>query len=65
VKKSGSSYRIDETYIKIKGEWRYLYRAVDSQGNTLDWMLSVHRNKKAAKKFFKKILAHDYCSPPH
>ena len=64
IKKSGDSYRIDETYIKIKGEWRYLYRAVDSQGNTLDWMLSVYRNKKAAKKFFKKILTNDYCSVP-
>ena len=64
IKKSGDSYRIDETYIKIKGEWRYLYRTVDSHGNTLDWMLSVYRNKKAAKKFFKKILANDYCCAP-
>jgi IS6 family transposase len=64
MKKSGYSYRIDETYIKIKREWRYLYRAVDSKGNTLDWMLSVYRNKKAAKKFFKKILSNDYCSSP-
>ena len=64
IKKSGDSYRIDETYIKIKGEWRYLYRTVDSHGNTLDWMLSVYRNKKAAKKFFKKILANEYCCAP-
>ena len=64
IKKSGDSYRTDETYIKIKGEWRYLYRAVDSHGNTLDWMLSIYRNKKAAKKFFKKILANEYCCIP-
>jgi len=64
IKKSGDSYRIDETYIKIKGKWCYLYRAVDSKGNTLDWMLSVYRNKKAAKKFFKKILANEYCCVP-
>jgi len=64
IKKSGDSYRIDETYIKIKGTWRYLYRAIDSHGNTLDWVLSVYRNKKAAKKFFKKILANKYCSAP-
>jgi IS6 family transposase len=62
--KSGDSYRIDETYIKIKGEWRYLYRAVDSQGNSLEWMLSIHRNKKAAKRFFKKMLANKYCCAP-
>ena len=49
LKSCNDSYRIDETYTKIKGKWRYLYRAVDSKGNTLDWMLSAHRNKKAAK----------------
>ena len=42
----------------------YLYRAVDSKGSTLDWMLSRYLNKKAAKKFFKKILTNDYCSVP-
>jgi IS6 family transposase len=59
-KMSHSSTRVDETYIKIKGIWHYLYRAVDKQGQTLDWMLSVKRNKKAAKKFFKKMLANSY-----
>ena len=39
LKQSNSSYRTDETYMKIKGVWHYLYRAVDSEGNTLDWML--------------------------
>ncbi len=52
---SHSSTGIDETYIKIKGKWHYLYRAVDKQGQTLDWMLSVKRNKEAAAKFFKMI----------
>src|SRR5262245_37721166 len=44
LKISHSSTRVDETYIKIKGVWHYLYRAVDKTGQTLDWMLSVKRN---------------------
>ena len=48
--------KVDETYVKVNGEWKYLYRAVDSEGNTLDFMLSARRNKKAAKRFFKKML---------
>jgi len=63
-KMSHSSTRVDETYIKIKGVWHYLYRAVDKHGQTLDWMLSVKRNKKAAKKFFKKMLANSHVSTP-
>ncbi len=50
------SWRVDETYIKVKGEWKYLYRAVDSKGNTLDFLLSPKRDKKAAKRFLKKVL---------
>jgi IS6 family transposase len=64
LKMSHSSTRIDETYIKIKGIWHYLYRAVDKNGQTLDWMLSVKRNKKAAKKFFKKMLGHLHVTTP-
>jgi len=64
LKMSHSSTRIDETYIKIKGVWHYLYRAVDKNGQTLDWMLSIKRNKKAAKKFFKKILGNAHVSIP-
>ena len=45
-KMSHSSTRVDETYIKIKGIWHYLYRAVDKQGQTLDWMLSVKRKSR-------------------
>ena len=47
---------MDETYIKVNGEWKYLYRAVDSEGNTLDFMLSAKRDQKAAKRFLKKVL---------
>jgi transposase-like protein len=56
LKLTNDSWRVDETYIKVKGKWKYLYRAVDSEGNTLDFMLSARRNKQAAKRFFKKIL---------
>jgi len=56
LKPTNDSWRMDETYIKIKGGWKYLYRAVDSDGNTIDFMLSAKRNKKAAKRFLKKAL---------
>ncbi len=56
LKPTNDSWRVDETYIKVNGEWKYLYRAVDTEGNTLDFMLSAKRNKKAAKRFFKKVL---------
>jgi len=45
----GSSWRVDETYIRVKGEWRYLYRAVDRQGNTGDFLLSEHRDIEPAE----------------
>jgi len=47
---------VDETYIKVKGQWRYLYRAVDSAGNTLDFLLTAKRDARAAKRFFYKTL---------
>ena len=50
----GSSWRMDETYIKVNGTWMYLYRAVDSIGNTIDFLLRKHRDKAAAKAFFRK-----------
>ena len=65
LKQTNGSWRCDETYVKIKGVWHYLYRAVDSQGNTLDWILSPKRDRKAAKKFFKKVLSNDHCKTPH
>src|SRR5215217_5643768 len=45
----GTSWRVDETYIRVKGIWTYLYRAVDKQGNTVDFLLSHHRDIQAAK----------------
>ena len=51
------SWRVDETYIKVKGKWTYLYRAVDRDGQTLDFMLSERRNLGAARRFFKKVIA--------
>ena len=50
------SWRVDETYVKVKGQWKYLYRAIDKGGKTLDFYLSHTRNAKAAKRFLKKAL---------
>jgi len=50
------SWRMDETYIKVKGQWRYLYRAVDKQGQTIDFLLTEHRDKEAALRFLKKAI---------
>ncbi|TXL09263.1 hypothetical protein BMR09_01620 [Methylococcaceae bacterium CS3] len=49
-------WRMDETYIKVKGEWKYFYRAVDKEGNTIDFLLTAKRDMKAAKRFFKKAI---------
>ncbi|RAS85720.1 IS6 family transposase [Priestia endophytica] len=57
LKTTNGSWRVDETYIKVRGQWMYLYRAVDSEGNTIDFYLSESRDKQAAKRFFKKALA--------
>lgn len=64
LKKTNDSWRVDETYIKVKGQWMYLYRAVDSKGNTIDFYLSESRDKQAAKSFFKKALAFSHVSRP-
>jgi putative transposase len=53
----GKSWRMDETYIRVKGEWRYLYRAVDKVGNTIDFLLRAHRDKAAARRYFEKAMA--------
>jgi putative transposase len=50
------SWRLDETYIKVKGDWRYLYRAVDKYGKTIDFLLTKHRDKEAALQFLKKAI---------
>jgi putative transposase len=50
------SWRLDETYIKVKGEWRYLYRAVDKYGKTIDFLLTEERDEQAAKKFLTRAI---------
>ena len=52
----GKSWRMDETYIQVKGKWVYLYRAVDKEGNTIDFMLSEKRERPAVLRFFKKAI---------
>jgi transposase, IS6 family len=64
LKPTNDSWRVDETYIKVRGVWKYLYRAVDSQGNTLDFMLSAKRDNKAAARFFRKVLKGQHIGSP-
>ena len=64
LKACNDSWRVDETYIKIKKTWTYLYRAVDSEGNTLEFLLSPTRDAEAAKRFFVKALHSTACSAP-
>ena len=52
----GTSWRMDETYIKVKGVWHYLYRAVDKENNTIDFLLTKKRDKKSAKRFLVKAI---------
>ena len=59
----GRSWRVDETFIKVRGQWMYLYRAVDGQGNTVEFFLSRTRGIAAAKAFFRKALKH-HREPP-
>jgi transposase, IS6 family len=56
LRSSNGSWRVDETYVKMKGRWMYLYRAVDSRGQTIDFLLSAKRDAEAAKRFFRKAL---------
>ncbi len=60
LKMSGTSYRIDETYIKVGKICKYLYRAVDKNGQTIEFMLSAKRDVSAAKRFFKKMMRADH-----
>ncbi|MGF6922898.1 putative transposase [Paraburkholderia sp. 40] len=53
----GKSWRMDETYIKVKGQWQYLYRAVDKAGQTIDFLFRAKRDKVAARRFFEKSIA--------
>jgi transposase, IS6 family len=56
LKMSGTSYRVDETYIKVGKSCKYLYRAVDKEGQTIEFMLSAKRDVSAAKRFFKRMM---------
>ena len=64
LKPTNDSWKVDETYIKVKGEWVYLYRAVDSDGNTLEFRLSATRDAAAATAFFEKALGAPHTIAP-
>ncbi len=65
LKQTNDSWRVDETYIKVKGQWMYLYPAVDSAENTIDFFLSKTRDAKSAKRFLKNALTFSYVANPH
>jgi putative transposase len=52
----GRHWRMDETYIRVKGEWRYVYRAVDKSGQTIDFLLTEHRDAEAARRFLTQVM---------
>jgi transposase-like protein len=64
LRTSNGSWRVDETYVNVKGRWSYLYRAVDSRGQTIDFRLSAKRDAEAAKRFFRKALAQPHTVNP-
>jgi len=64
LKTTNDSYRVDETYIRIKKHWYYLYRAVDSTGATLDFMLSPTRDAGVAERFFRQVLQASHTRTP-
>ena len=64
LKKTNDSWRVDETYIKVRGVWMYLYRAVDSTGQTLDFLLNETRSTRAAKRFCHRALSRAQITPP-
>jgi hypothetical protein len=64
LRRNTGSWRVDETYIKVKGAWTYLYRAVDSLGQTIDFLLSPRRDAASAKRFFRKALAQVHTGNP-
>ena len=61
---SNGSWRVDETYVKVKGRWTYLYRAVDSRGQTIDFLLSAKRDAEAAKRFFRQAFGQPHTVNP-
>ena len=63
MRPSGRSWRVDETYLKVRGRWAYLYRAVDRNGDTVDFRLSSKRDVAAAKAFLRKALRTQWHAP--
>jgi transposase-like protein len=61
---NNGSWRVDETYIRVKGRWTYLYLAVDSRGQTIDFLLAAKRDTAAAKRFFRQALARPHTVNP-
>src|ERR1700761_4692626 len=55
----GKNWRMDETYIKVKGQWKYLYRAVDRDGKTVDFLLRARRDRHAAQCYFERSMIHN------
>jgi transposase-like protein len=56
IRPVGRSWKMDETYVKVRGQWKYLYRAVDKAGKTVDFLLRAHRDKAAARRYFEKAI---------
>ncbi|MEZ0167340.1 IS6 family transposase [Microvirga sp. TS319] len=64
LRTTNGSWRVDETYSRVKGEWEYLYRAVDAAGQTIDLLLSPRRDAAAARRFFRKALGQAHTVNP-
>jgi transposase-like protein len=64
LRMKNGSWRVDEPYLRAKGEWVYLYRAVDASGQTIDLLLSLERNAAAARRFFRKALGQPHTVNP-
>ena len=64
LRMTNGSWRVDETYVKVKGRWSYLYRAVDGRGQTIDFLLSAKRDAVAARRFFRKSLRQQHTVNP-
>ena len=64
LRRSEGSWRVDETHVQVKGRWMYLYRAVDSRGQSIDFLLSARRDAAAAKRFFRKALGQPHTASP-
>jgi transposase-like protein len=64
LRRSNGSWRVDETYVRVKGRWTYLYRAVGSRGQTIDFLLAAKRDAAAARRFFRKALGQPHTVNP-